>query len=385
MVRGLRIAMVAACPFPWPRGTPVRIHGMALALAREGHEVHVVTYHLGEPLSDSPIMVHRIRDVRGYRHTAPGPTLRKLIQLDPMLARLLRRLHRQRPFDVVHAHHYEGLLVSSLAVSGPPIVYDAHTTLAGELPLYPLGLPDRIKRSAGRLLDRRLPRRADWTIAVSESIRDSLVSIGAVPTERVAVIPNGIDWELFVHSESLNGDGRTIIFTGNTAPYQRLDLLIVAFAKLRQRRSDVRLMIVTDSSFKQYDELAEGLGVRSAIEVRSVPFGEQPALLAAASVAVNPRIACDGMPQKLLNYMAAAAPIVSFAGSAVRLEHERTALCVPNGDTAAMAQAMERMIEDRALARRLGDAAREQARRDHSWSAVAGRVEEIYRRALASQ
>ena len=59
----LRIAMLAACPFPWPRGTPIRIHRMTEALARHGHEVHVVTYHLGKELSASPYEVHRIRDV----------------------------------------------------------------------------------------------------------------------------------------------------------------------------------------------------------------------------------------------------------------------------------------------------------------------------------
>lgn len=386
MRRALRIAMVAACPFPWPRGTPVRIHRMAVAVARAGQEVHVVTYHLGEPMPDTPINVHRIRDVPGYANTAPGPTLRKLIQLDPMLVRLLRSLHGELDFDVIHAHHYEGLLVASLATSGVPIVYDAHTTLAGELPHYPFfGLPEPIKRGLGRRFDRRLPRRADRIIAVSDSIRDTLVALGAVRLDRVTVIPNGIDWELFEGNGSANRDGRTIIFTGNTAPYQGVDLLIEAFAILHRRRGDTRLMVVTDSPFAPYEKLAEGLGVRDAIEVRNVPFVDQPALLAAAGVAVNPRTACDGMPQKLLNYMAAAAPIVSFEGSAVRLEHERTGLCVPDGDTAAMAYAMERLLDDPALARRLGDAAHEQARRDYSWSAVAHRVEDVYRRALASQ
>ena len=97
MTDPLRIAMIAACPFPWPRGTPIRIHRIAEAVARRGHAVHVVTYHLGEDLADPPFVVHRIRDVPAYRRTDPGPTVRKLFQLDPMLAGLLRRLHREHP------------------------------------------------------------------------------------------------------------------------------------------------------------------------------------------------------------------------------------------------------------------------------------------------
>lgn len=380
-----RIGMVAACPFPWPRGTPIRIHRMAEALAQRGHDVHVVTYHLGETLDSPPFVVHRIRDVPAYRRTEPGPTLRKLVQLDPMLVGLLRRVLREVPFDVVHAHHYEGLLVASQARLGVATIYDAHTMLAGELPHYRLGLPLWCKRAAGALLDRRLPRRADYTIAVSESIRQSLVAIGATRPERVQVIPNGVDWERFRLDHPAGRDGRTVIFTGNLSRYQRVDLLLRAFAALHARRSHTRLMIVTDSSFAPYESLALQLGVRGAIDLSNAPFPQQPALLAAAAVAVNPRIQCDGIPQKLLNYMAAAAPIASFDGSAVHLQHERTGLRVPDGDITAMAAAIERLLDDRALARRLGEAAREQVQRDFSWDGVARRVEQVYREAVAGR
>ena len=142
--------MIAACPFPWPRGTPIRIHRIAEAVARRGHAVHVVTYHLGEDLADSPFVVHRIRDVPAYRRTDPGPTARKLFQLDPMLAGLLRRLDRELHFDLVHAHHYEGLLVASHALRGIPVIYDAHTLLASELPTYPIGLPGAASARSAR-------------------------------------------------------------------------------------------------------------------------------------------------------------------------------------------------------------------------------------------
>ena len=374
----LKVAMVAACPFPWPRGTPIRIHRMAEAVARRGHEVHVATYHLGEALTDAPFLLHRIRDVPSYRYTAPGPTARKLVQLDPMLAGLLRRLHRDVGFDVVHAHHYEGLLVASRSAAGTPIVYDAHTTLAGELPDYRLGLPRWLARGIGAWLDRRLPARADHTVAVISYIRDALVSNGATTPERIHVVANGVEWERFDVAHPGDRDGRTVIFTGNLSPYQRVDLLIEAFAQLHARRPDTRLMITTDSSFAPFEARAQELGVRDAIDLRNAPFPQQPALLAGAAVTVNPRVACDGIPQKLLNYMAAAAPIVSFEGSAGHLQHEITGLRVPNGDTTAMARAIERLLDDPALARRLGAAARDLVQRAFSWDGVAERVEQIY-------
>jgi glycosyltransferase involved in cell wall biosynthesis len=381
----LRIAMVAACPFPWPRGTPIRIHRIAEAVGQRGHEVHVVTYHLGQEVGQPPFHIHRIRDVPGYRRTEPGPTVRKLFQLDPLLARLLRRLHRELRFDLVHAHHYEGLLVASHAVRETPIVYDAHTLLTGELATYRLGLPRQFVRAIAPHLDRHLPRRADRTIAVSEAIRDTLVALGASEPARLHVIPNGVELSRSSRDQGNATDGCIVLFTGNLAPYQGIELLLEAFARLHARRADVRLMIVTDSSFAPFEPLARRLGVRDAIELHRAAFPEQSALMAAAAVAVNPRVRCDGIPQKLLNYMAAGMPIATFDGSAGPVQHEVSGLRVPDGDTSAMAEAIERLLTDRELGGRLGASAREQARRDYSWGQTAAKVEEVYREAITDQ
>jgi glycosyltransferase involved in cell wall biosynthesis len=159
--------------------------------------------------------------------------------------------------------------------------------------------------------------------------------------------------------------------------------MLEAFARLRARRPDARLTILTDSPFTPFEALARRLGVRAAVDLRRATFPEQPAILAAATVAVNPRVQCDGIPQKLLNYMAAGLPVATFESSAGPLRHEVTGLRVPDGDTGALADALERLLTDRVLARTLGDAARSQARREFSWDQVAARVEDVYRKAIA--
>ena len=105
--------MVAACPFPHPRGTPIRILRMAEALAARGHEIHVVTYHLGSSHLSARLRIHRTRTLASYRHVAPGPTYEKLLILDPLLAAKLVEVIRRFSIDLVHAHHYEGLLVAA--------------------------------------------------------------------------------------------------------------------------------------------------------------------------------------------------------------------------------------------------------------------------------
>ena len=63
MKRKLRIAMVLASPFPANHGTPGSIKEMAAALAKEGHELHIVTYPFGEGEDPPGLRVHRTMDL----------------------------------------------------------------------------------------------------------------------------------------------------------------------------------------------------------------------------------------------------------------------------------------------------------------------------------
>lgn len=380
MAERLKIAIVAACPFPAQRGTPARIRNMAAALARRGHEIHVVTYHLGDPIDDAPFQIHRIADLPSYRRTAPGPSYQKLALVDSMLALKLIEVLRHHGIRLVHAHHYEGLLVSALARLRVPhlTIYDAHTLLASELPYYRLGLPRAALHRIGCWFDRALPRAAHHVVAITDEIRRTLVDAAGVAAERVSVVPNGVEWEHFAHVAAPPPVAPTLVYAGNLAAYQGIDLLLQALAQVRTARPEARLRIASDSPFEPYTALAERLGLGAALEFVPGGFAELPRHLAGATVAVNPRIDCDGAPLKLLNYMAAGRAIVSFAGSAKHLEHERTALIVPNGDTGALAGAILRLLDDQALAGRLGAAAREYVRATCIWERRAEQLELIY-------
>ncbi|HYZ26138.1 MAG TPA: glycosyltransferase family 4 protein, partial [Geminicoccaceae bacterium] len=187
--------MIAACPFPLGRGTPIRIQREAEALAARGHEVHVVTYFLGTAEPVAGVTVHRTPRLPRYRTMSPGPTYQKLLALDPMLVGTTIQLLRARRIDLIHAHHYEGLLVARMARAFRriPVIYDAHTMLASELAFFRLGLPQRFTGPLGSYLDRRLPRLADHVISVTATIRDRLVDGGVLADTRVSVIGNGVE------------------------------------------------------------------------------------------------------------------------------------------------------------------------------------------------
>lgn len=368
-----------------PRGTPIRILRLAEAIADRGHEVHVATYHLGSGVVSSAVHVHRIGEVRSYRKLSPGPTLKKLFRVDPALTLLLRRLLRSRSFDIIHAHHFEGLLVGAAARIGldVPLVFDAHTLLMSELPYYSLGLPASAKAGMGRWMDRWMPRLAEHTVCVTETIRDKLIEQAGMDPGKVSVVANGTEVDHFDPARAratrpLNG--KTLIFSGNLAEYQGIDLMLKAFRHVVVRVSDARLVIATDSSFAPYEDLARELGIRDRIDLVASPaFSELPGLLAGADVALNPRTNCDGVPVKLLNYMAAGRPVVSFDSSAPGVTHDKTGWLVESGNVEAFADGIVALLKDSRRADEIGRAARDYVVEFCSWPKAAERCEGLYR------
>ncbi|HEY0339796.1 MAG TPA: glycosyltransferase family 4 protein [Steroidobacteraceae bacterium] len=381
-----RVAMIAACPMPARRGTPLRIERLTEALIARGHHVELITYHVSDDAQTLAFPVHRIFNKRVYWRMPAGPNLRKLAWYDPALALKVWRVLGGSRFDVIHAHHLEGLLVAlpSRLRHGVPIVYDAHTMLSSELPSYGPSFTKRIVGTVGRWFDGVLPGSADHVASVTTDIRDRLTDRHGISPERISVVTNGVETESFrVTGVVPPADGRTrLIYTGTLAPYQDVDLLLEAFAVARRSRPDLRLCMAVSSPFDSYEALARKLGVRAAIEIIPDSFEELPRQLAESAITVLPRMHCDGIPQKLLNYMAAGKGIVCSAGSAKLLEYERTGLIVPNGDVAAFAAAIVRLAADPGYSNALGNAAREYVERNYSWDQAAERLERIYGRVV---
>ncbi len=382
--RHYTIAMVAACPFPCARGTPIRIYRMAEALGRLGHCVHVITYHLGEPCETDAFHIHRIKPVFTYRKISPGPSYQKLLVVDLLLASKLSQILRSHEFDVIHAHHYEGLMVALIANRNRhlPVIYDAHTLLESELPYYSLGWSKSIKKRLGHFVDSWLPDMASGIIAVADDIRNKLILEHGVNAEKIVVIPNGVECEHFVldnpPDSSPTNREHILVYAGNLGPFQGIEHLLQIFHAVLQQRSDVRLRIITNGDFKKYQPLAESLGIHNHIAIEAATFDELPEFLNQADVALNPRIECDGLPQKLLNYMAAGKAIVSFAGSAKLLQHEETGLIIKDGEIRSFANAVIRLLDNPDIAVVMGKKAQQFVQEKHGWNSKAKKIMNFY-------
>lgn len=88
----------------------------------------------------------------------------------------------------------------------------------------------------------------------------------------------------------------------------------------------------------------------------------------------------EGSPLTILEYMAGAAPIVASAVGGVPelIEDSVHGLLVPPGDAGALAAAMQRLLEDRELADRLGRAARERQLAHFDLDVVVGQLQDLY-------
>jgi glycosyltransferase involved in cell wall biosynthesis len=217
---------------------------------------------------------------------------------------------------------------------------------------------------------------------VTEVIRSKLIHHAKIAPEQVTMVSNGVEWEQFAtapegHPSTRHGQ-KTLVFSGNLASYQRIDLLLKAFREVLNERPDVRLQIISDSPFDEYETLVNALEIREHIDLLRSDFEDLPQLLAAADIALNPRTECDGIPLKLLNYMAAGKAIVSFEGSAMGLKHRETGLVVENENTSGFSRAILHLLENPSLSQKLGANARQRVRSEHTWEQTAERCEAVY-------
>lgn len=389
-MRRYSVAMVAACPFPANYGTPGAIREMSETLASFGHDVHVVTYPFGEDLPVGGVSVWRTPYWRKARSLYTGPSMEKLL-LDLLLVVQLCRVIRRQRISIIHAHNYEGLLIGYVAkiLTGRRLLYNAVSLMSDELPSYNFLKPAFLARGLARLLDWLAVELPDHFIAITKELRQFFLSKN-ISEKRVALIPCGVKPEMFDNPSPdellarYGISGRPLVmYTGVNSPFQRIDYLLGAFQSVLRKEPTALLMLVSplqhDRDLSSHRRLADSLGIAAhIIWVEGQTLAELPDYLAMASVAVIPRPNIPGHPIKLLNYMAAGKAIVCFAGAAKGVHHMHDAYVVDDHDVDEMSRGILTLLEDRALASKLGAAARETVVRDFDWRVLCKAVEGVY-------
>jgi glycosyltransferase involved in cell wall biosynthesis len=210
--------------------------------------------------------------------------------------------------------------------------------------------------------------------AISESTRDDLVARG-IPANSIKVIFPGIDTSQYTPDTTVRADRPTFAYLGRLQRYKGVDLVIRAFAE--SALSDAILEIAGAGNYRSsLEQLAHELGVSDRVRFlgRIDETGKQALLRRAWAMAfASPK---EGWGITNLEAAASGTPVIASNSPGIResVLHEVTGYLVRHGDTAAMAQAMRRLAQDRSLVERLGVAAREFASR-FTWERAAAHTE----------
>src|SRR3954453_14896256 len=189
--------------------------------------------------------------------------------------------------------------------------------MVDELPTYDFIRPKILARWMGRVLDYWVPRLANHIIADTQQLYEFMLRQG-ISEKRAEVVPSGVNVSTFSGKSGdrirarYNLQGKPlVIYTGTFDRFQGLDELIAGFPEVVSQCPEATLMLVggtvNEAHSEHYRRRAAELGIERNVIIISAPFEEIPEYLAAANVAVVPRV-CEtagGIPTKLLNYMAA--------------------------------------------------------------------------------
>jgi len=210
-------------------------------------------------------------------------------------------------------------------------------------------------------LARRVLRRARLVICVSNALARAVAELGA---ENVRVIPNGVDVPESVGEEASPPE---VLFAGRLAREKGILELVEA-------ARGMNLVVVGDGPLRDRVPGARGM----------VPHHALGTLYERAAVVACPSHR-EGFGVVCAEAMAYGRPVVASAvGGLLDLVVDgETGLLVPPRDEGALRAALERLLGDRSLRRRLGEAARERVRELCSWQRVTDATIAAYEEALA--
>lgn len=385
-----RVLMIAPTSFFADYGCHVRIYEQARGLAERGHQIAICTYHTGRDVPG--LDIRRTARLPWRTHMELGATWHRPY-LDAILFLHVLRVGRVFQPTILHSFLHEGALIGSIAgrLLSIPHVADIQGSLTMEMvehgtwrPHHPL-LPwmERMERWIDGMPALLLANTAHMALILSQRF--------GVGWERIRLVPDGVDAVRF-HPPSFSAEERrrrrtslgippdapVIAYLGLLAPHQGLDILLKAFAGLPLHYG-AHLLIMGFPTGQRYQQLARDYHLEERVHFTGpISYFEAHTWLGLGDIALAPKLAEAEGSGKLLNYMAMGMPAIAFDTPVSREYLEGIGMVVPAGDAAALTEAMETLLADPELGRRMGAALRARAERDYPISHTLDAIESLY-------
>ena len=296
-----------------------------------------------------------------------------------------RRARRVRP-DVLHAHTSSGGIAHLLAHPSTTCVTTSH---GDERDLW--AAERTWARSGG-------PKVKPWSLLLVPTLRLSLFASAVRSADGVVALHDGEGEKYRAERGALDAvavvpnaarpdppaaipvPGR-VVYVGSWIYRKGNHTLVEAFTALQERRPLVELVLVGPGQKALADF---PLGARASVRALGfVDHTEVDAQLSSADVLVLPSL-FEGMPLVVLDALSRGVPVVASDLPGTRAAVGAAGILVPPGDGAALADAIERLVDDRELRSQLSIRARA-AMRSHTWDDVAASTSSLYEEAAGNR
>ena len=353
-----------------------------------GHDVHVIAKRSpGQPSLETyaGVTVHRVDFPFNLQALT---TLRKLV--DPTTP------------TVIHTHSTSGYFLTATKRALPaPIVSHVHgTTYSAATPaVLSFGsIRNEYSRwgvTTSYLRERALWSAADRIAAVSTSVKSDLVSRYGIGEAKIRLVYNGVDADLFKPDRTpefpekkvIEGK-KVILYVGHFGLRKGIPFLIRSMREVTKEVPDAFLVCIggvpswlpKGEYWSHLNALIEENGLEGKVLLLDRKANEAlPAYYSAADIFVLPSY-YEAFPKVLIEAMACERPVITsnLGGTRDSVEDGVNGKLVDYADPIQLADAIVTILEDEAMAKRMGKAGRERVLRDFTWEAVSERIESVY-------
>ena len=415
----MRICLLTYRGNPYSGGQGIYVHYLSREFQRMGHEVEVLA---GAPLPEviEGVTLHQLRSSSIYH---PGgsfvknlPDVSNLVDLYELCASRmgvfaepwafsfrayarLKELCKQRRFDVIHDNQglgYGLLLIKRLKI---PVIATIHHPL-------PIDRQADLEQATGsrqRWRIRRfysfirmqafVARRLDRMITVSKSSAEDARLMFKVPADRIRVVYNGIDTEIYDGHKEMGQERDGLIMVANTDDRKKGVLYLLQALQLL-KNDGAKLTIVDDAArHSSYVEdvgplpsygskLVSKLNLDGMVRFTGRLTREQLAQqYAAARIAIVPSL-YEGFGLPAAEAMACGTPVIATTGGALPEVVGDAGMLVPPADPGALAAAIKQLLNDQPAQQRMSEAGKKRVEQQFRWEQAAERTLEVYREAL---